>query len=254
MNWEWSSVRNGVRLAILVPAVLIVVVAISVILFMQFTANREDPMPDLNEIVRTWAEYSIEHMAGDELVDFIVSKSFTEEPDLLSEYLKDGLKSATTWYYGPVVRVSDVRYELTATASTRVHDILPLTSIKDRSGAVVPLEQDDFSRVATMPFHLTVDMDSKSVTDWYVQLEEGTYVTTMNPAKLANVETVEEAFGSSSAECIETALGKDISQSDIDALLQPPGMRREIDAVRLSATLSALGLGALCKEWIGELP
>ena len=105
-----------------------------------------------------------------------------------------------------------------------------------------------------MPFHLTVEIDSKSVTDWHIHPGEGSYVTTINPEKLANVRTVEEAFGQAAAECIGMALSKDLPKSEFDTLLQPSEMREDIDAIRLYTALSVVGLNAVCKEWIGELP
>ena len=98
-------------------------VAVASYLFTWNTTDDGVPLPELEEIARAWTEKNIGGMAGNEMVDFIVSESLTEQPGLLSEYLKERLEPATTWSYGPIVRVEKGRYEVTATASTRVHDM-----------------------------------------------------------------------------------------------------------------------------------
>ena len=213
-----------------------------------------DPVPEVEEIARAWAKDGINGEVGDQMVDFIVSKSFTEEPDLLGEYLKEGLEAATIWSYGPIKEVDGGVYEVSAEASTNVHFIMPLQSLNDRWGTRVPLDPEDFKRIATMPYHLRVEMDSKSVTYWHAHPEEGIYTTIVNPDKMPNGETVEEAFGSEAAECIAVAMGKDLPPADVVTLLQPPGMRKEPDLTRLNATLSAMGLDTLCEEWVGNVP
>ena len=85
-----------------------------------------------------------------------------------------------------------------------------------------------------MLYHLRVEMDSKSVTYWHAHPEEGIYTTTVNPDKMPNAETVEEAFGPDAAECIKVAMGNDLPQADVVTL--------------------AMGLDTLCEEWIGNVP
>ena len=246
---NWQRVRVAIRSHILLIAGMIVAVAGAVVLS---TSDGDAPLSEIEEVARDWSDNSISGMAGDRMVDFIMSKSNTEEPDLLSQYLREHLEPATTWSYGPVVRVGD-HYQVTAIVSTNVHTIVPLTSIADRSGARVPLDPDDFTRVATMRYHLIVEMDSKSVTDWYADPAGGSYTTTMNPDKLTNVKTAEEEFGQATVDCIVTAISNDLLDSDAYNLLQPPEMRKKRDAIHLHYTISALGLGDLCKDWV-ELP
>ena len=88
---------------------------------------------------------------------------------MLGRFVKDRLNLATTWSYGPTVNVNRDRYAVTATAETRLHDIVPTIVLSDAQEApgtgVLERQRANTSKkqVFTMPFRLTVDMQSKSV-------------------------------------------------------------------------------------------
>ena len=255
MNNRWWAARIAIRRDVLLAVGLVVAAAVTVSLYLLADRVVNDGIspPELEEIARAWTEENIGGAMGDAMVDFIVSESHTEQPGILGEYLKERLDPATTWSYGPIVSVGNGRYEVTATAMTNVHQIMP-PMVRDSSGSEVTIEPGDLERVATMPFHLTVDTDSKSVTDWHVHPGEATYVTAFDEERLASIAiNVEETLGEAADKCIGSAAGKDLPQYHMMTLLQPPEEREPAKAVHLYDAVSAIGLNAVCREWLGDL-
>lgn len=201
----------------------------------------------LIEIASDWAEDNIDGAVGDELVKFIVEKSHTRQPEMLGEFLKKGLRPATTWTYGSIVSQDGDRYEVTARASTQVHEIVP-SETRVPEGMPTP---GPFERVATMPFHLTIDMESRSVSDWHTHADEFAYRETAPPG--VTMVYVEDAFGEAAADCIYAALDLRLSDPLESALLTEPTEREMIAAIQLKEAINAAGPGLrdLCEEWIG---
>ena len=167
------------------------------------------------------------------------------QPEMFRVYVKERLDLGTNWTYGPTVNVSDDLYEVTATAIVHLGNIMPSVYATDNNeraspGAFRP------KRVFTMPFHLAVNMESSSVTDWRVHAEEFTYET--------NVVSVEDVFGPAMAECVNSALIAGVSGSITELLLKPSDELEDTEIGRLRNALSAPELIDVCEEWISELP
>lgn len=218
----------------------------------------------VEEIARAWTMDNINGAAGDELAKFIVSESNTAQPDMFFEYLKERLESVTTWNYGPIKRTGENRYETTATATTRVHDTMdpPIFTFEDETkgarGEALPTPTASdviFTRIAKMPFSLTVDLESNSVTDWQARLDEANETTRIVSERFPNAMTVEELYGDAVAECVNAAMRamrNDLPDSVIRTLFLPPSEREEADAARAKAAVESAGIGDVCENWIGE--
>ena len=125
----------------------LITAAVALYLFVGNAADDDIPQPELEEIARTGFDKNIHGVAGDELVGFIVSESITQQPDLLGKFLKDRLQPGTTWRGGPIVNVTEARYEVTATAYVRVHHIMPVAFVNGVSVEVQPIGPDDIDAI-----------------------------------------------------------------------------------------------------------
>ena len=188
LNSKWWTARITIRLDVLLVAVLAIAASVVAASYLSISRATDDSIsiPELQDTARAWTEGNINDVAGDALVEFIASESGAEQPDLFREFLddrRDILELATTWSYCPVV--SEGIYQVTATASTNLHEVVPLgpRPVTDASGTEVPIDPNDFKRIATLPFLLTVDTDSKIVTDWSVLSEEGIVCTTFGGSR-----------------------------------------------------------------------
>ena len=205
---------------------------------------------EIEKIARAWAANNINGAAGDEIVNLIVKESNTGQPDMFREYLRERVESATDWSYGPVAKASENVYELTAAASTRVHDTMPPPTFTLASGVNAPTpDPADFRRIATAPFRLTVDADTMSVTDWRLRADGAGVVSSFGSDSIAMFEDVYEE---SAANCINAAMMEDPTEQDARALFLSPDAREEADAARLRAFADSAGLGEICEDWIGE--
>ena len=248
---KWQSTGILKRVGILMAVILAVTIAAASVYVVVVPSPTPVLLPEpkgvAEEIARAWAEDNIDGAAGDELVEFIVERSTTRQPEMLGEFLKERLRSATTWTYGPIVNQGGDRYEVTATASTDVHEIVPSKISGVPEGMPTP---GPFERVATMPFHLTIDLESRGVSDWHIHADESAYRETAPVG--VSMASVEEAFGETAADCIHSALELGLSDSLESALLTEPLEREPIAAIQLTEAINIAGLRNLCEEWIGS--
>ena len=262
---RWRSARIAIRLDILATVILIVIVAQVGAFILMLTRSSgieettraravDNPVsvasptpPSLSEpekIARDWAEDNLDGVAGDELVKFISAKTNPMQPEMFRVYVKERLDLGTNWTYGPAVNVSDDLYNVTAMAIVRLGNIMPTVYTNNDERASPNAFRP--KKVFTMPFHLTVDMESLSVTDWLVHAEEFTYDT--------NVVSVEDVFGPEMAECVNSALIAGVSGSIMELLLKPSNELEDTEIRQLNDALSKPELNGLCEEWITELP
>ena len=281
MIQKWRSARVSVRLGILTVAIMFIITAVAAYFLFAGSDWLEDitraqteknpasvadvptptPLSEPEKIAQVWAENEIHGVAGDELVKFIVSESNTRQPDMLGRFVKDRLNLATTWSYGPVVNVGGDRYEVTAIAETRLHDIVPTVVLSgtegnsgaggaDRRRANIGKKQ-----IFTMPFHLTVDIRSMSVSEWRAQADQATHKSFEDSnAPMPTVITIEEMFGAATAQCIHSALGEEVMESVLEILYIPPDARDDTETTRLKDAISEAGLTDVCREWMGKSP
>lgn len=223
---------------------------------------------DVEEIARAWAANGVNGAAGGEIADFIVEESITAQPEMLRDFLKRRLESVTTWNYGPIVRTGESRYEMTATATTRVHDAMepPMTikfigepeSANEPEDARVEMVRSltasdfEYARIAKMPFSLTVDLESNGVTDWRARRDEADISYRIESEKLPNLATVDDLYGDGIAKCVSAAVAEGLPDSVMQTLFLPPRARAESDAARARDAVGAAGLGGVCENWIGE--
>ena len=242
MMEKFRAARFSVRLDIL-AASIIIVAAIAGAVFI-WNSRPSEPKLTPEDVARSWAENNLDSAASDEIVKFIVSISNARQPELFSEYLGDRLHHSTSWSYSPALKLSSNRYEVVATASTNLHDIAPTVILDDR----VPVS---VTQVITMPFHLAVDMESKSVVDWSARTDEA-FSYSAHGDSPPNAITLEEMYGEAPARCIRSVLEKGVSQSVAEILYMPPTVRNESETTRLHSALSAVELDAECQEWVGS--
>lgn len=252
--------RISVRLGVLIVAVLAVAVAVaSVYVVIVPPSPKSDPTPTpvptptpgevAEGIARAWAEDNIRGVAGDELVEFRLTKeSNTARYEDLRRYLKERIHRATTWSYGPTLDLGS-RYGVTATASVQVHEIRPSRFIT--SEGVVEGEE-----IIVMPFHLSVDLASESVTDWHVHTDEATYDTNRPESMESLIDVaIDDVLRPEAMPCFLATMAAEVTEPDVvAALLKNPEERDPIEAIRLSDAISAAGLGDVCEEWAGEPP
>ena len=261
---KWHSTGVSKRVGIPVAVILAVMVVAASVYVLVFPLLTQSPQPqedlqdsvqnwienesegELVEIARAWAEHNVGGAAGDEIVEFIVGMSHTRQPEMLMRFIKERLRPATTWTYVPIINQGGDIYEVTVTASTHVHEIVPSKTFAPE-GMPTP---GPFETVATMPFHLTIDLESRGVSDWHIHSDEATYRETA-PAGVTMV-SMEDAFGEIASDCIHSVLDLRLSDSLESALLTEPGDREPIEAIQLKEATNAAGLGYLCKEWIGN--
>ena len=260
---KWQSTGVSKRVGIPVAVILAVMVAAASVYVLVISPLVQSPQPqediqdsvqnriengaedELVEIARAWAENNVGGAAGDEMVEFIVGMSTTRQPEMLRVFIKERLRPATTWTYVPIMNQGGNIYEVTATASTHVHEIVPSKTYVPE-GMPPP---GPFKTVATMPFHLTIDRESRCVSDWYIHADEAAYRETA-PAG-ASMVSVEEAFGETAADCIHSALDLRLSDSLALALLTRPLLREQTAAIQLEEVINTAGLRDMCEGWIG---
>ena len=262
---KWQTTRVSVSLNVLATAVVVAAALLAAALL--FTRSHkpvsqeiaqdqlQDPTDrsvedELLETARDWTDNSIDGAAGDELVRFIVERSNTGQPEELGSFVKEGLRLATTWTYGPTVQLRGDRYEVTATASTRVHEIVPIQYIFLSQGAQesdAPDGLDDPRKIVHMPFHLTINLGSKEVSDWHVHADEAIYDINVPLAM-----SLEEAYGKTAADCIHAVLEVELPDSTEIALFREPNEREWIEARQLNEAIIKAGLGDVCKTWIAH--
>ena len=225
---------------------------------------------DVEEIARAWAANGVNGAAGGEIADFIVEESITAQPEMLRDFLKRRLESVTTWNYGQIVRTGESRYEMTATATTRVHNAIAMEvsptikfigepeSANEPKDARVEMARSltasDFThtRIAKMPFSLTVDLESDSVTDWRARRDEADLSYRIESEKLPNLATVDDLYGDGIAKCVSAAVAEGLPDNVMQTLFTPPRARAESDAARARDAVDSAGLGGVCENWIGE--
>ena len=215
---------------------------------------------DVEEIARAWTAKSVNGAAGDEIAGFIAEESNAMQPDTLQEYLKPRLESATTWNYGQIARTGENRYEMTATATTRVHDMMEVefTSSDQPKGArgetaQSPADFDvEYTRIVKMPFSLTVDLELNSVIDWQALRDEAGEAARVESDRRGDLTTAESLYGDAVAECVNAVSRRELPDGAAKALFLPPQEREGADAARLRAAVNSAGLGGVCEEWIGE--
>ena len=239
---KFRTARLSVRLDVFGVSILIAAIIVSAGFI--WVSKPSEPMPTPEDVARAWTESSLESAAGDELVKFIVSISNTMQPELFSQYLNDRLYNSTTWSYAPALDVGNDQYEVVATASTNLHDIIPTVMLDNR----VPV---GFTQVITMPFHLIVDMESESVIDWSAREDEAFLYSGQSDAS-PNVVSLEETFGEASAQCIRSARERGVFESVAEILYMPPTIRDESQTRQLRSAISVVGLDAECREWVGD--
>ena len=159
---------------------------------------------------------------------------------------------------GPIETASENVYELTATASTLLHEITPPPIFESAGGVEFPTpDPADFRSVATAPFRLTVDADTMSVTDWRLRADGAGVVTSFGSEKSAAIayegpETVRRLYDERTADCINAVMAENLTEQDETTLFTPPRLRKEADAARLRAVVNSAGLGEVCADWIGD--
>jgi len=213
---------------------------------------------EIEKTARAWAANNINGAAGDEIVNLIMRETNTEQPDILREYLTERVESATDWSYGPIATAGENMYELTATASTLLHEMMPPPTFESPGGVKIPTpDPADFRSVATAPFRLTVDADTMSVTDWRLRADGAGVVTSFGSQE--NVEiayegpaTIRRLYDEKTADCINAVMAENLTEQDAITLFVPPNHRKEADAARLRAVVNSAGLGEVCADWIGE--
>ena len=213
---------------------------------------------EIEKTARAWAANNINGAAGDEIVNLIMREFNTEQPDMLREYLKERMESATDWSYGPIETAGENVYELTATASTLLHEMMPPPIFGSAGGVKIPTpDPADFRSVATAPFRLTVDADTMTVTDWRLRADGAGVVTSFGSQE--NVEiayegpaTIRRLYDEKTADCINAVMAENLTEQDATTLFVPPNHRKEADAARLRAVVNSAGLGEVCADWIGE--
>ena len=222
----------------------------------------DDSIPMIESVIektaRAWAANNISGAAGDEIVNLIMREFNTEQPDMLREYLTERVESATDWNYGPIETAGENVYELTATASTLLHEMMPPPIFGSAGGVEFPTpDPADFRSVATAPFRLTVDADTMTVTDWRLRADGAGVVTSFGSQE--NVEiayegpaTIRRLYDEKTADCINAVMAENLTEQDATTLFVPPNHRKEADAARLRAVVNSAGLGEVCADWIGE--
>ena len=133
---------------------------------------------ELDAIARDWAADNMDGAARDELVEFMVANTSVNSKILFREYLNVYVDSdATTWSYGPFESAGRGSYEAYATVALRLSDIMPPPVVLDDTAPVAPGDYTgDFRNAFRLTFLLTVDTDSKSVTEWRVGDGKAVYV------------------------------------------------------------------------------
>ena len=213
---------------------------------------------EVEKTARAWAANNINGVAGDEIVNLIMRETNTEQPDMLREYLTERVESFTNWSYGPIATAGENVYELTATASTLLHEMTPPPIFESAGGVKIPTpDPADFRSVATAPFRLTVDADTMSVTDWRLRADGAgvstSFVSQKNEAiAYEGPATIRRLYDEKTADCINAVMAENPTEQDATTLFIPPNQRKEADAARLRAVVNSAGLGEVCADWIGE--
>lgn len=255
---KWRTAQVSVNLSSLAVAMVLAVIGMSSLILLTRSPKPQlqeairapvengiegavEVEDELVEIARRWAEDNIDGVAGDELVRFIVDVSNTRQPEELGRFVKERLSPVTTWTYGPIVGQGGDMYEVTVTASTLVHEIVPVRNLGIPEGVSAPEAQ----RVVTMPFHLNVNLRSKSVSDWHTHGAEANYSTNFSTV------SIEEEFGEAVGECIHLVMASGLPDSLAIALFTEPREREWIEAEQLNEAIGVAGLTEECEEWVG---
>ena len=103
---------------------------------------------------KSWAENSTETVV-DEVVTLVTSG--VPAASLFNDIIASQIQDALSWDFSEPVKMDEGIYEVTATVSTQASSDLPLLGSKTYE--------------AKLPFHLQVNVNTGSVTDWSVDLD-----------------------------------------------------------------------------------
>ena len=154
MTFEHSPSRNVAEARFAVLFLLLTTVSWTIV----GCGGGDDGKAVAAEVASAWVDSSIDQVSG-AVTELVIS----EEPALaslaagaLSGLIREGL----SWTYSEPVRLRENRYQVTATAVADVTIKIPLL--------------DDRRYVATVPFNLEVDTDTKAVASWLPDLVSAT--------------------------------------------------------------------------------
>jgi len=122
------------------------------------------------EVASEWAEGNAS-VVSNTMSDFVLPKIGDMGEAILGQYVRSHVADALTWSYDtrPVPTMANL-YDVTATASIRLEEVtVPIVGEHPEIGYVA----------ATMPHHLTVDLESMTVIEWHVHSDEATFDTSL---------------------------------------------------------------------------
>ena len=173
---KWRDARISVRQDVFAVVSLAIVIGAAAVFYLSLRS----PTPE--DIAREWVEDNFIGVAGDGLVASYLTQTNFWDTEGIERVIGKNPPHKTTWSYGPVVYLVADWYEVTATASVRLHDEASAIedgryreAIKSATRTEASASQvglSSFSEELTMSFHLTVDMVSRSVVDWHAHVEE----------------------------------------------------------------------------------
>lgn len=151
--------------------------------------------------------------------------------------IRVGEGDALKWSYSPPKPAGGDRYELSAGASVRLD--IPIMDTLD-SARVVGL----YAVEAALPFHLTVDMGTRTVTDWRVHLSEGEFAGGMPPAPDGG------GFEGEARDCMRAASDAGLPDYAMRTLVKPPSERDRAETIQMNAALMSKGVMDVCQPYL----
>ena len=202
--------------------------AIAAAVALYWFAQRSAPTPE--DVAQVWASEN-RGVAEDSLNALIQSRSG-------GLGLRVGEGDALNWSYSPPKPAGGDRYEMSAGASVRLD--IPIMDTLD-SARVVGL----YAVEAALPFHLTVDMGTRTVTDWRVHLSEGEFAGDA-PSTLGGGG----GFEGDARDCIRAASDAGLPDYAMRTLVKPPSERERAETIQMNAALMSKGVMDVCQPYL----
>ena len=150
--------------------------------------------------------------------------------------LRVGEDVVVDWTYSQPKPAGGDYYEVTATASVRLE--IPVVGMIHSDGVV-----DRYAIEAALPFHLTVDMGARTVSDWRVRLDEGEFDSNLPTTTSEEVPVRDDA----ARDCVSAALDAGLQDYAMRTLMKPPSERDRAETLRMNAALMSKGVMDVCE-------
>lgn len=180
---------------------------------------------------------------NDEMSEFILAQTGGGGENVIGYQVRDRIADVVVWEY--VVSPVDPdagSYDVTAKASVLFESVsVPLADGDSFDGYI---EMD-------MAYHLLVNLDEETVTDWHAHFDEAVFDTNI-PTLVGSSSELIQTLGLEPprADCLMAAIDAGIPEYAMSTLRKPLSKHEPGESIQLGAALNAYGIMDDCKPYL----